>query len=89
MPGFKKGHNFGFKAGHVPHNKGMKVENEESLPAPYIRLSGQMYDMILETPSAAVREEMVMRHECYHLLRPRVQTMESPPKSLNDDTSEQ
>ena len=29
MPKFKKGHNFGFKAGNVPHNKGTNGEMEK------------------------------------------------------------
>lgn len=29
MPKFKIGHNFGFKARNVPHNKGTKVEMEK------------------------------------------------------------
>ena len=39
MPGFKKGHDFGFEAGHVPQNKGMKVKKKEFLTAPCIRVS--------------------------------------------------
>ena len=30
MPKFKKGHNFGFKAGNVPHNKGTKGKMEKN-----------------------------------------------------------
>ena len=29
MPKFKKGHNFGFKAENVPHNKGANGEMEK------------------------------------------------------------
>ena len=47
MPKFKKGHNFGFKAGNVPHNKGTKGEMEKIVPTTYIRLSDLMFKMVL------------------------------------------
>ena len=65
----KKGHNFGFKAGNVPHNKGTKGELENIVPAPYIRLSDQMFNLVSETQSTAEAEKMVLRPGCYHLLR--------------------
>ena len=47
MPKFKKGHNFGFKAENVPHNKVTNGEMKKKLvPAPYSRLSDQMFDMV-------------------------------------------
>ena len=92
MPKFKKGHNFGFKAGNVPYNKGAKGEMEIFLPAPYIRPSVQMFNIVLETPSTAEREKMVLRPGCNHVLRPRKQTEKNipkSPKSLTDVESEQ
>ena len=89
MPKFKKGHNFGFKAGNVPHNKRTKGEMEKFVSAPYISDSDQMFNMVSETPSTTEREKMVLRPGCYHLLRPRKQTEKSIPKSLTDVESEQ
>ena len=89
MPKFKKGHNFGFNAGNVPHHKETKGEMEKIVPAPYIRVSDQMFNMVSETPSTAEREKMVLRPGCYHLLRLRKQTEKSIPKSLTDVESEQ
>ena len=59
------------------------------VPALYIRLSDRMFNMVLDTPSTAEREEMVMWPWCYHLLWPMKQTEKSIPKSLDDDESEQ
>ena len=84
-----KRHNFGFKAGNVPHNKGTKGEMEKFVPAPYIRVSDQMFNMVSETPSTAEREKMVLWPRCYHLPRPRKQTEKNIQKSLTDVESEQ
>ena len=61
------------------------------VPAPYIRLSDQMFNMVLDTPSTAEREEFYVRAALVlpYLLRPMKQTEKSIPKSLNDDESEQ
>ena len=74
MPKFKQGHNCGFKAGNVLHHKGTKGEMGKVVPAPYIRHSDHMFNMVLDTPSTAEREEMVMQPWCYHLLWPKKQT---------------
>lgn len=89
MPKFKKGHNYGFKPQNVPHNKGMKINDVKILPARYNRLSQQLHQMVSETPIAAEGQEMLVRPMCHHLLRPRRPKVESPPKCLNTNESEQ
>ena len=88
MPKLKKGHNFGFKAGNVPHYKGTIDEMGKFVP--YIRLSNQMFNMVSETRSTAEREEFYVRAA---LVLPSPLAHEangkSIPKSLNDDESEQ
>lgn len=89
MPKFKRGNDCGFKARNVPHNKGVTSEQLQNSPVWYRRLPEEMDLMVRDCPSASEREEMLLRPDCYHLLRPRKLRAKDHKSCLDGNESEQ
>lgn len=89
MPKFKRGNDCGFKARNVPHNKGVTSEQLQNSPGRYRRLPEEMDLMVRDCPSASEREEMLLRPDCYHLLRPRKLRAKDHKSCLDGNESEQ
>ena len=65
MPGSKKVIINRLKHNCVPYNKGVKREKGKNSPAPYIRLSAELNEMIQEAPTASERQEMLLWPDSY------------------------
>lgn len=89
MPKFKRRNNCGFKARNVPHNKGVTSEKLQNSQGQYRRLPEDMDQMVRDCPSASEREEMLLRPNCYHLLRPRKLRAKDHENCLDGNESEQ
>ena len=63
-------------------NKGVKQEKRKNSPAPYVRLSNELDEMVREAPTPSERQDMLLWPDSYKLLLPsrfkRKSTYECP-----------
>jgi len=74
MTNFKKGNNFTFKQGNVPHNrkrtKVAQVKSDSHTPK-YTRLTRKMYNMVVNDPYTSPEEKVQRSTRAAKLLRPK------------------